>query len=72
MLTKYPDDQNVISLENKLEFVVDALKNKKMNENESDIFVISRRFTEIQEFGFETKHLIESISIFENSIRKKK
>ena len=38
-----------------------------MNENESDIFVISRRFTEIQEFGFETNQTIESISIFENS-----
>ena len=37
-----------------------------MNENESDIFVISRRFTEIQELGFETNQTIESILIFEN------
>ena len=27
-------------------------KNKKMNDNENDIFVISRRFQEIQDFGF--------------------
>ena len=37
-----------------------------MNENESDIFVISRRFTEIQEFGFEINYMIESISPLEN------
>ena len=74
MLTKHFNADNVLMFETWLIFIAKAEKSglkfklvgSKMNENESDIFVISRRFTEIQEFGFEINHMIESISPLEN------